>query len=85
MAWWTRESGCPDGRRGSVLGLRRVKRTGQLPEGEFSPLARPALRRGFFWRQFRKNQLAVCGGAVVLVMTLAALLASVLAPYDPGA
>ncbi len=68
-----------------MLGLRRVKRTGQLLEGEFPPMARPALRRSVFWRQFRKNQLAVCGGAVVLVMTLAALFASALAPYDPGA
>jgi peptide/nickel transport system permease protein len=38
-----------------------------------------------FWRQFRRNQLALAGGAVVLVLSLAALLAPVLAPYDPAA
>lgn len=68
-----------------MWGLRRVKRTGQILEEGIPSTGRPALRRGFFWRQFRRNQLAVCGGAVVLVMTVAALLASVLAPYDPGA
>jgi peptide/nickel transport system permease protein len=40
---------------------------------------------GIFWRQFRRNQLALAGGAVVLLLALAALLAPVLAPYDPAA
>jgi len=42
-------------------------------------------RESVFWRQFRRNQLALAGGAIVLVLSLAALLASVLAPFDPSA
>jgi peptide/nickel transport system permease protein len=42
-------------------------------------------RRGFFWRQFRKNRLAVAGGAVVVVLGLVAICAPLLAPYDPAA
>jgi peptide/nickel transport system permease protein len=36
-----------------------------------------------FWRAFRKNQLAVVGGAVVVVLAALAILASPLAPWDP--
>ncbi|HWH68671.1 MAG TPA: ABC transporter permease [Candidatus Sulfotelmatobacter sp.] len=35
------------------------------------------------WRRFRKNKLAVAGGVIVLFMVLVAILAPVLAPYDP--
>jgi peptide/nickel transport system permease protein len=42
-------------------------------------------RRGVFWRQFRKNRLAMVGGAVVLVLGLVAIGAPLLAPYDPAA
>jgi peptide/nickel transport system permease protein len=38
-----------------------------------------------FWRQFRRNQLGLAGGTVVLVLGLAAVLAPLLAPYDPAA
>ena len=44
-----------------------------------------AFRRSIFWRQLRRNRIALVGAAVVLVMSLAALLAPVLAPYDPAA
>jgi peptide/nickel transport system permease protein len=44
-----------------------------------------AFRGSIFWRQFRKNPLAIAGGVVVTVLALAALLAPVLAPYDPAA
>ena len=37
-----------------------------------------------FWRTFSRNQLAVCGGAVVLVLVTLAVLAPVLAPWDPN-
>ena len=36
-----------------------------------------------FWRAFRKNGLAVLGGAVVLVLAVVAVLAPLLAPWDP--
>ncbi len=44
-----------------------------------------AFRGSIFWRQFRKSPLAIAGGVVVTVLALAALLAPVLAPYDPAA
>jgi peptide/nickel transport system permease protein len=37
-----------------------------------------------FWIAFRKNRLAVGGGIVVAVLIVLALLASVLAPWDPN-
>ena len=42
-------------------------------------------RQSIFWRQFRRNELALAGGVVVLFLSLAALLAPVMAPYDPAA
>jgi peptide/nickel transport system permease protein len=36
-----------------------------------------------FWRTFRKNRLAVIAGVVVVGLVLVALLAPVLAPWDP--
>jgi peptide/nickel transport system permease protein len=44
-----------------------------------------ALRQSTVWRHFRRNQLALGGGVVVLLLGLAALFAPVLAPYDPAA
>jgi len=46
---------------------------------------RQRFRESIFWRQFRRNQLALAGGVVVLVLALAAVLAPLLAPYDPAA
>jgi len=37
-----------------------------------------------FWRTFRKNQLALIGAAVVSVFVLLAVLAPVLAPWEPN-
>ena len=37
-----------------------------------------------FWRAFRRNRLAVVGGVVVLVLVLLAVLAPLLAPWDPN-
>ena len=36
-----------------------------------------------FWRTFRKNRLALAAGAVVVLLVLLAVLAPVLAPWDP--
>lgn len=36
-----------------------------------------------FWRAFRRNRLAVVGGAVVLVLIVLALFAPLLSPWDP--
>ena len=47
-----------------------------------APDARGEIR--LFWRTFSRNQLAVCGGAVVLVLVTLAVLAPVLAPFDPN-
>jgi peptide/nickel transport system permease protein len=40
--------------------------------------------RHLFWRRFRKNSLAMMGGVIVLGLFLAAVLAPVFSPYDPG-
>jgi peptide/nickel transport system permease protein len=37
-----------------------------------------------FWRALRKNRLALIGGVVVVCLALLAILASVLAPWDPN-
>ena len=44
--------------------------------------ARGELRQ--FWRTFARNQLAVVGGVVVAALVLLAVLAPVLAPWDPN-
>jgi ABC-type dipeptide/oligopeptide/nickel transport system permease subunit len=36
-----------------------------------------------FWRRFRRHRLAVVSGAILLVIIAAAILAPVVAPYDP--
>src|ERR687886_520876 len=36
------------------------------------------------WRRFRKHKLALVGGVVIVVLTLAAILAPLIAPYDPN-
>jgi peptide/nickel transport system permease protein len=45
----------------------------------------PAIAGSLFWRQLRKNRLALTGGAVVVLLGAMALFAPLLAPYDPGA
>ena len=37
-----------------------------------------------FWRALRKNRLALVGGVVVACLALLAILAPVLAPWDPN-
>ncbi|HSB79400.1 MAG TPA: oligopeptide ABC transporter permease [Candidatus Methylomirabilis sp.] len=53
--------------------------------GNAGSKAKQSWYQSIFWRQFRRNQLALGGGVVVLLLTLAALLAPMIAPYDPGA
>jgi peptide/nickel transport system permease protein len=36
-----------------------------------------------FWRTLRKNELALAGGVVVVLLVILALLAPVLSPHDP--
>jgi glutathione transport system permease protein len=36
-----------------------------------------------FWRRFRKKRLALAAGGIIVVIILAALLAPLIAPYDP--
>src|SRR5262249_43777090 len=47
-------------------------------------LSRPA--RGLWsdaWRRLRRNQFALAGGAILILLALAALAAPVIAPYSP--
>src|SRR5688572_2249919 len=37
-----------------------------------------------FWKRFSKDRVAVFGVAVIVITVLAALLAPVIAPYDPA-
>src|SRR5579884_782651 len=37
----------------------------------------------FFWRRFRRNRVALLGGAIVMLIVLIALAAPLLSPYDP--
>lgn len=41
--------------------------------------------RGLVWLRFRRNPLALFGLTVLIVLALAAIFASVIAPYDPDA
>ncbi|MBN1287439.1 MAG: ABC transporter permease [Anaerolineae bacterium] len=43
----------------------------------------PVANRVRFWIAFRRNKIALVGAAIVIVMGVAAIFASVIAPYDP--
>lgn len=47
------------------------------------PSVRQTTFRQDVWRRFRRNRLAVAGALVVLLLVACALLARILAPYDP--
>jgi peptide/nickel transport system permease protein len=51
--------------------------------GAAAPMPRPRSALVQFWRSFSRNRLAVCGGAVVAVLILTAVLAPLLAAWDP--
>lgn len=59
------------------LSYRRALRLGSGAAG--AALSQSAI----VWRQFRKNRLAVIGGAMILLLYLVAFLAPFLAPFDP--
>ena len=58
---------------------------GGVPEAfpELERAAPPQSPGRIFWRQFRKSQIAVVGGAVLIVFYTLALLAPFVAPYSP--
>ncbi len=68
-----------------MLAAEEAKETEAPPKGSVDSMGRRQFRESIFWRQFRRNQLALAGGVVVIVLTLSALLAPVIAPYDPAA
>lgn len=54
------------------------------PQAGHSAWRRGREALGEFWRRFRKNRLAVAGGALVLGFVAVAVLAPLLAPHDPA-
>ena len=70
MAWWTRVFASPDGGGGGA----RMSTAPRARRGEL----------GQFWRTFRRNQLACAGAVVVGALVVIAILAPVLAPWDPN-
>jgi peptide/nickel transport system permease protein len=56
-----------------------------VARSEASPRTVLEMVQSHAWRQFRGNRLAVAGGVVVLLLAAVAVLAPVLAPYDPAA
>jgi peptide/nickel transport system permease protein len=61
--------------------MAQVQLAPDAPPRPAEPQPRGQVRE--LWRRFRRNKLAIAGGAIVLLMVLAAVLAPVLAPYDP--
>jgi len=47
-------------------------------------MGQPTLKT-LFWRRFKKNRLAVIGGIIVFLLFAIAVLAPLIAPYDPSA
>lgn len=52
------------------------------PESANQPGA-PSSYKAIAWRRFRKNRVALLGGAIVLLIFIVAISAPYLAPYDP--
>src|SRR3989338_3499538 len=50
----------------------------------FNYMGQPTLK-SLFWRRFKKNRLAVIGGIIVFLLFAIAVLAPLIAPYDPSA
>jgi peptide/nickel transport system permease protein len=53
------------------------------PMSAAAAMPRPRSALAQFWRSFARNRLAVCGGVVVAVLILTAVLAPLLAAWDP--
>lgn len=57
-----------------------------MPTRELNPPRRqPRTRESQVWRRFRRNPLAMFGAAVLVLLSLSAIFAPLLAPYDPNA
>jgi peptide/nickel transport system permease protein len=57
---------------------------GVVPDDSGSEIAgTPLTPAQLFWRQFRRSQIAVGGGAILIVLYTLALLAPFIAPYPP--
>jgi peptide/nickel transport system permease protein len=57
----------------------------KMATSETRPKTLLEMVHGTAWRQFQRNRLAVAGGVVVVLLAALALLAPLLAPYDPAA
>ncbi len=55
-----------------------------LTRGSATTRERPVTAWGLAWGRFRRHRLALFGGAVILLLVLAAALAPWLSPYDPA-
>jgi peptide/nickel transport system permease protein len=64
--------------------MRSWIRASASPRGGAGGDARPASTMKEFWKALARNRLALVGGTVVLVLALLAILAPVLAPWDPN-
>jgi len=53
------------------------------PENHLPPQIDSASLGSIIWRQIRKNRLAILGSVVIILMTLIAIFAPLLAPYNP--
>jgi len=63
-----------------------VKSRSQAEEEKKTKVYKPSRATQLFdvWRKLKKSKMALAGFGIVLFMTLAALFAPVIAPYDPG-
>lgn len=53
------------------------------PTAEISVPTKRTSNRARFWRAFRRNRVALVGLVIVIIISLSAVLADVVAPYDP--
>jgi peptide/nickel transport system permease protein len=65
-----------------------TSQTGRIPAPTLelnSPRREPRTLESQVWRRFRRNPLAMVGVAVLVFLSLSAIFAPLLAPYDPNA
>src|SRR5215212_5676782 len=56
---------------------------GRAQAGEVAAPAQRRSRRGDIWRRLARNELAVAGGLILLLLSISALFAPYLSPEDP--
>jgi len=54
-----------------------------IEENDLPPQIDSASLASIIWRQIRKNRLAILGTIIVVILALTAILAPLIAPYDP--